>query len=263
MRRTSDSTYPGSQWNFETPWRQARQPMLNSEFGNVWGYEGSTGDVDWSWDYHRAINAFRRHPKLAGWLYTEHHDVINEWNGYWRFDRSRKETGFGSIVAGMTLNDLHAPLYIAVGDSELSRSVHPGERVDVPLYASFLTGSTAYGDSLTLRSELHGWNSLGEAKRYGSSISRIAYRPWMSQALAPLSVTLPNEPAVVVLAVALEDGKGTTLHRNFTTFVVEGPRPTRHGWPMAAESGSRACPRLRCVTHSGLSSSGPSSATGN
>jgi hypothetical protein len=60
--RISDSTFPGSTWNFESPWRQGHQPMLNSEFGNVWGYEGSTGDVDWSWDYHRAINAFRRNP---------------------------------------------------------------------------------------------------------------------------------------------------------------------------------------------------------
>ena len=25
-----------------------------------------TGDVDWSWDYHRAVNAFRRHPKRRG-----------------------------------------------------------------------------------------------------------------------------------------------------------------------------------------------------
>ena len=102
--------------------------MINSEFGNVWGYEGSTGDVDWSWDYHRAIDAFRRHPKLAGWLYTEHHDVINEWNGYWRFDRSWKETGLGDFVDGMTLRDLHAPLYVAVGDPELSRAARPGER---------------------------------------------------------------------------------------------------------------------------------------
>ncbi len=225
VQQISDSTYPGSHWNFETPWRQGRQPMLNSEFGNVWGYEGSTGDVDWSWDYHRAVNAFRRHPKLAGWLYTEHHDVINEWNGYWRFDRSRKEAGFGSIVHGMTLGDLHAPLYIVVGDSELSHVAQPGERVDVPLYASFLTGSTTYGDSLILRTELDAWNSLGEEKRYGSSVSRIAYRPWMSQALAPLSVTLPYEPAVVVLAVTLADRNGTTLHRNFTTFVVEGTTP--------------------------------------
>ncbi|HWC73604.1 MAG TPA: glycoside hydrolase family 2 TIM barrel-domain containing protein [Gemmatimonadales bacterium] len=224
VQQISDSTYPGAQWNFEQPWRQADQPMLNSEFGNVWGYAGSTGDVDWSWDYHRAINAFRRHPKLAGWLYTEHHDVINEWNGYWRSDRTRKETGFGSIVDGMMLRDLHAPVYLAVGDSELSETVRPGERVAVPMYTSFLTAAT-YGDSLTLRTTLLGWNSLGEEKHYDSSIVHIAYRPWMSQPLAPLSVTMPNEPAVVVLSTRLEDAAGTALQRNFTTFVVEGTTP--------------------------------------
>jgi hypothetical protein len=225
VQRLSDSTLPGSPWNFESPWRQARQPMLNSEFGNVWGYEGSTGDVDWSWDYHRAIDAFRRHAKVAGWLYTEHHDVINEWNGYWRFDRSWKDTGLGGLVDGMTLRDLHAPLYIAVGDPELSRSVRPGERVDLRLYASFLTGSTALGDSLTLRAELRGWNTLGEERTYGSYTRRVPYRPWMSDALAPLAITMPNEPAVLVLAVHLEDASGTVLQRNFTTFVVEGDAP--------------------------------------
>lgn len=224
VQRLSDSTFLNSPWNFESPWRQAYQPMINSEFGNVWGYEGSTGDVDWSWDYHRAINAFRRHPKVAGWLYTEHHDVINEWNGYWRFDRTRKETGFGDLVEGMTLRDLHAPLYVAVGDSELSRVVQPGERVAVPLYASFLS-DTRYGDSLTLRAELRGWNTLGEEKRYGTYVVRVAYTPWGSYALAPLSITMPNEPAVAVLAVRLEDSAGTTLQRNFTTFVVEGTAP--------------------------------------
>jgi hypothetical protein len=228
VQRLSDSTFPGSTWNFKAPWRQARQPMLNSEFGNVWGYEGSTGDVDWSWDYHRAVDAFRRHPKVAGWLYTEHHDVINEWNGYWRFDRSHKETGFGEIVAGMSLRDLHAPLYIAVGDPELSRRARPGEHVDVPLYASFLSGSTAYGDSLTLRAELRGWNSLGEEQQYGTSVVRVPYRPRMSQPLTPLSITMPDEPAVLVLGVRLEDAAGTTLQRNFTTFVVEGPEPARN-----------------------------------
>ena len=77
-------THPGSTWNFIGGRTQADQPMFNSECGNVWGYEGSTGDVDWSWDYHIMMNEFRRHPKVCGWLYTEHHDVINEWNGYWR-----------------------------------------------------------------------------------------------------------------------------------------------------------------------------------
>ncbi len=224
-QRLSDSAFPGSTWNFRTPWRQAQQPMCNSEFGNVWGYEGSTGDVDWSWDYHRAVDAFRRHPKICGWLYTEHHDVINEWNGYWRYDRSSKETGFGDIVPGMSLRDLHAPLYIAVGDPELSRTVRPGERVGVPLYASFLTGSAKFGDSLTLRTELSGWNALGERHTWDTSVTRVPYRPWMSRPLPPLAVTMPNEPATVVLATRLVDANDSVLQRNFTTFVVEGDLP--------------------------------------
>src|SRR3989454_2050639 len=222
-QRVSDSTFRGSTWNFRPPWRQAGQPMCNSEFGNVWGYEGSTGDVDWSWDYHRAIDAFRRHPRICGWLCTEHHDVINEWNGYWRYDRSWKETGFGDLVPGMSLRDLHAPLYIVVGDpAELSRTARPGEHIEVPLYASFLTGSTRFGDSLTLRTELYGWDMLGERHMWDSSVTRIPYRPWMSRALPSLAVTLPNEPATVVLATRLVDTKDSVLQRNFTTVVVEG-----------------------------------------
>jgi hypothetical protein len=221
----SDTTRVGSRWNFEQGWQQARQPMLNSEFGNVWGYEGSTGDVDWSWDYHRAVDAFRRHPKLSGWLYTEHHDVINEWNGYWRFDRSWKETGLGEIVEGMTLRDLHSPLYIAVGDPDLSRVARPGERIDIPLFASFLTSSSAFGDSLVLRAELYGWNTLGDRRTYATVVRRVPYRPWMVAQLPPISVAMPNEPAVAVLAVRLEDAAGSMLQRNFTTFIVEGDSP--------------------------------------
>jgi len=225
-QQVGDSTFRGSTWNFRRPWHQADQPMCNSEFGNVWGYEGSTGDVDWSWDYHRAMDAFRRHPRICGWLYTEHHDVINEWNGYWRFDRSWKETGLDGIVPGMSLRDLHAPMYIAVGGSELSRTARPGEHVDVPLYASFLT-DRPYGDSLTLHTELYGWNSLGERRTWDTSVTRVPYGPWMSRALPPLALTMPNEPATVVLATRLVDAKDSVLQRNFTTFVVEGTRPER------------------------------------
>jgi len=115
-------------------------------------------------------------------------------------------------------------MYIAVGDSELARAVRPGERVEVPLYASFLTDAR-HGDSLTLRTELRGWNWLGEEKRYGGSVLRLAYRPWMTEALAPLSLTMPDEPAVVVLAVSLLNAAGVTVHQNFMAFVVEAPRP--------------------------------------
>jgi hypothetical protein len=226
LGKASEGTRPGSTWNFEAGYKQDRQPNINSEFGNVWGYEGSTGDVDWSWDYHRAINSFRRHPKIAGWLYTEHHDVINEWNGYWRFDRTEKFTGMEDLAAGMTLRDLHAPIYVAVGASaDLSRSVKAGESVEVPLWASFLTGSTAYGGGLVLRARLDSWNSLGRKQTAFTTEREVAYRPWTSEALPPLSVPMPKEPGVAVLAVELTDRAGAVLHRNFTTFVVEGVRP--------------------------------------
>ena len=226
LDKATKGTQPGSTWNFEAGYKQDRQPDINSEFGNVWGYEGSTGDVDWSWDYHRALNAFRRHPKIAGWLYTEHHDVINEWNGYWRFDRSEKFTGMEDLVPGMTLRDLHAPLYVAVGTpADLSRAVKVAETVEVPLWASFLTGNTAYGDGLVLQARLRAWDTLGRERTTFTTQRAIAYRPWMSEALPPLSVPMPAEPGVAVLAVELTDRWGAVLHRNFTTFVVEGTRP--------------------------------------
>ena len=51
---------------------------------------------------------------------------------------------------------------------------------------------------------------------------RVHYRPWMNEALDPLTVPMPEEPAVVVLALVLKDAVGMPLHRNFTTFVVRG-----------------------------------------
>jgi hypothetical protein len=220
----AEQTYEGSTWNFETGNRQARQPNLNSEFGNVWGYEGSTGDVDWSWDYHRAVNEFRRHPVIAGWLYTEHHDVVNEWNGYWRYDRSAKETGLGALVEGMSLRDLHAPLYLSTGQ-DISRGVQAGETVSVPLYASYMTGRTDLGDRLNVRARLYGWDRFGQERTYATVNQGIPYLPWFHGELTPLRVTMPDEPAVAVLSLVLEDALGNPLHHNFTTFVVGGEAP--------------------------------------
>jgi len=107
LEQITRDTYPGSKWNFIGGRTQSNQPLLNSECGNVWGYEGSAGDVDWSWDYHIMMNEFRRHPEICGWLYTEHHDVINEWNGYYKYDRSEKYTGMPQLIEGMSLRDLH------------------------------------------------------------------------------------------------------------------------------------------------------------
>ena len=224
LDRITQDTFPGSKWNFTGGRAQAAQPMLNSECGNVWGYEGSTGDVDWSWDYHLMLNEFRRHPKVAGWLYTEHHDVINEWNGYYRFDRSEKFTGMDSLAPGMTIADLHSPFYISTG-SELCRDVKPGQAVEVPLFASFLT-DRAPGKNVVLRAEFYGWDNLGRRETYQRLAQPIAFESWMARELAPLKLTMPAQPALAVLALTLEDETGAVLHRNFTAFLVaDGPSP--------------------------------------
>jgi len=87
-----------------------------------------------------------------------------------------------------------------------------------------------------LRTELYGWNSLGERRTYDSTVRHIHYRPWSSESLAPVAATMPREPAVVVLAVRLEDAAGAVLHHNFTTFVVEGAPSAE----MALADGRRA-----------------------
>jgi hypothetical protein len=217
-------TYEGSTWNYIGGRTQGRQPMFNSECGNVWGYEGSAGDGDWSWDYHIMINEFRRHPQCCGWLYTEHHDVINEWNGYWRYDRSNKYTGLSELVPGMTLKDFHNPFYIAL-ERELCKSVKPGQRVEVPVFASFMT-ERAVGPKLRLEASLYGWNTLGVRQDYWQSKRTIPYRPWMNKELQPLKIPMPKQSALCILAVTLRDAGGSVLHRNFCSYLVtDGPSP--------------------------------------
>ncbi|HON47355.1 MAG: glycoside hydrolase family 2 TIM barrel-domain containing protein [Kiritimatiellae bacterium] len=224
------NTFPGSTWNYIGGRKQGREPLLNSECGNVWGYKDSTGDVDWSWDYHLMMDAFRRHPQCCGWLYTEHHDVINEWNGYWKFDRSEKLTGIEELVPGMTLRDWHGDLYVAVG-KELCREERPGAKVSVPLYLSALTDRFAAGQRLVLRASLRSWDAFGVERVVPIGSARdMTVKAWQCGPLDPLEVTLPAEPSVCVVAVWLEDVTGHVLVRNFTTFAVrdgEQPRQAR------------------------------------
>ncbi|HEY3371305.1 MAG TPA: glycoside hydrolase family 2 TIM barrel-domain containing protein [Prolixibacteraceae bacterium] len=215
-------TFPGSKWNFIGGNTQGSQPMFNSECGNVWGYEGSTGDVDWSWDYHIMMNEFRMHPKMCGWLYTEHHDVINEWNGYYRFDRSRKFTGIEDLMPGMTINDLHNPYYISTG-SELCKTTMPSERVAVPVYLSVLNDQLA-ASNLVVRAELCGWDQLGRFEVYSNYSLTAPYTPWMTKEVGKLTVQMPDKQALALLRMSLETLSGQVLARNFTSFKISnGP----------------------------------------
>jgi len=214
-------TFPGSKANFIGGFVQGSQPMFNSECGNVWGYKGSTGDVDWSWDYHWMMNAFRRRLQCAGWLYTEHHDVINEWNGYVRFDRTWKETGIEELFPGSTLADWHADAYLPL-DTELCRTFKAGETWSVPVDVSLTTDEYA-GRLLKLSATLRFWNAEGRLVERPIPTDGFAFvaAPWQNGRIAKVPVKLPSETACGVVCFTLLDGV-EPVARNFACFVTRG-----------------------------------------
>jgi len=226
MQKIDNGTFPGSSFHFEKGFTQGDQPMINSECGNVWGYDGSTGDVDWSYDYHRMMNTFRMHPKMAGWLYTEHHDVINEWNGYWRFDRTMKYTGLNEIAKGMTDKDFHSLVYLSNGQ-DITHTVKAKEEVSVPIFVSVMEDIKMVDNIFLVEYNLAGTDVLGNYKTLSEGILNLPYTPWMQKSFEPLKIKMPETDGVYTLTFTLKDSKGGTVyHSNFVSFVVkEGVLP--------------------------------------
>ncbi len=221
LKNISDNSFEGSTFHYEEGYKQGLEPNINSECGNVWGYDGSAGDVDWSWDYHRMINVFRKYPKIGGWLYTEHHDVINEWNGYWRFDRSEKHTGLGALVPGMTLNDLHSDIYISTGQ-DISYDATAGSQLEIPLYLSVMTDKA-------LSSKLNLTYDVDVIDNYGRSLKsvikdsiQIDYVPWKQAELSPLQLAVPDMNGVANVKLILKTPAGDIIHRNIVHLVITG-----------------------------------------
>jgi hypothetical protein len=164
------------------------------------------------------LNTFRKYPKVAGWLYTEHHDVINEWNGYWRFDRTEKETGMGEIMEGMSLNDLHSDIYLSTGN-DICRTVNGGELVEVPLYLSSMSGKDL-GETLLISYELTTSNVLGEENKALEESKKVVYTPFMQKVLEPVSLKIPEVAGLATLKLKVSDEGGQVLHRNFMHFEI-------------------------------------------
>lgn len=219
LQDVTNNTYEGSSWNFIGENKQTHVPMFNSECGNVWGYTGSTGDVDWSWDYHMMINEFRKHPEVAGWLYTEHHDVINEWNGYYKYDRSEKYTGLSDFIPDMKLNHLHSEIYLSTG-SDLCRKVGTDQLVTVPLYLSVMTEKIPPYHYI-LDYELSGRDHHGKFHHIFLKTEILESLPYFNGELNPLSFLTPEIPGLYHLTLRLRDEHAYIYHLNFTSFLVE------------------------------------------
>jgi hypothetical protein len=224
MDEIVENTYPGSGHNFIGDNKQGNQPMFNSECGAVWGYSGSTGDIDITWEYHIKMNEFRKRPKIAGFIFTEFHDVVNEWNGYYRFDRSKKKFGLNELVSGMSINDFHSDLYVVAGE-DFYNEYQTGTSTQIPIGINAVTYNIPA--DLKINYSLYGWNELGEKIDFEAGEMKITAEPFVYKNLVPIQFTTPNQNTLMILATFLEDGKGNVLHRNFVPFRVSGQTETK------------------------------------
>jgi len=217
IQNVVDSSYPGSAWNYIGGNTQGEIPLLNSECGAVWGIEGSAGDSDIAWHYHYMVNEFRRHDKLCGFVFTEFHDVVNEFNGYYRIDNGDKDFGYQWFCPDMSLKDLHSPDFLVI-DAPPCQTVACGQELRVPVLASSYR-DTYHGQELSLLWELW-YDSLGERKTAAWGQQAVTWPGYGVKPLTNIHCPMPQVDAVAVLAVSLVDPKGKVLTRNFTTFDV-------------------------------------------
>ncbi len=212
------NTYPGSPFNYTGENKQGNEPMFNSECGAVWGYSGSTGDIDITWEYHIMMNEFRKRPKIAGFLFTEFHDVINEWNGYYRFDRTRKIFGLDELCPGMTMADFHKDLYLVVGDT-FYREYPGGSETEIPLGISAITYDIP--ENLTINYSVYGWDERGEKFEVAAGTTQAKAAPFSYTETTPVRVKIPDRNAVMICAASLSGKNGKIIQRNFVPFRVK------------------------------------------
>ena len=222
IREVVAKTYPGSDFNYIGENRQTDAPLMNSECGMVWGVDESAGDSDLAWNYHYMLNEYRLHEKICGFIFTEFHDVVNEFNGYYRIDDTDKDFGYQDFCRGMSLRDLHSADFIAV-DCAPTRTVNAGEEITTPLVMSSFS-DVNHGKACKLRWEL--WHDGLEGRVTDASGEReLPVFGYGAAALEALTVRMPDENAVAVLSLYLINEAGVVISRNFTTFDVRAALP--------------------------------------
>ncbi len=248
VQEVVDKTFPGSEFNYIGGNVQSDVPLMNSECGAVWGIEGSAGDSDLAWQYRYMINELRRHDKMCGFIFTEFHDVVNEYNGYYRIDGSDKDFGYDAFVPGMSVADLHSPDFIVI-DAPPCATVKAGQQVEIALLRSSYS-ERYHGQTLQLEWELW-YDRLGSKAVADKGSQAIEWTGYGVVSMNNLTVNMPAADAVAVFAVILRNAQGEAVTRNFITFDVrsddsngvydlEGKwlsvpvnRYTRQEWPYA------------------------------
>lgn len=207
----------GSQKNYREGYFMGDVPCMNSECGNYHGIRGSAGESDISWQYKYMMNEFRRNDILCGFVFTEFHDVVNEFNGYYKLDNGDKEFGYDEW--GMRIKDLHSQDYVGADYAPMS-TVHPSDVVKVPLFGSSFTDER-HGRLLTVVWTLKLLDPLDGDHVVDRGEIRIVWEGYGSFPAGTISTAIPPHDGTAILSWVLMDGEDTIM-RNYIHFDVDG-----------------------------------------
>ena len=193
-------------------------PVMNSECGNYWGIKGNAGDSDISWHYKYMMNEFRLHDKICGFVFTELKDVINEFNGYYRLDDTKKYFGYEFFNENMTINDLHNADYLGF-DFPTMTTVKPKEKVSVPLFISSFDDKY-HGKSMKIfwKTELE--TGMFGRKKIDNGCFDVSYDKYGTTFINNLEIDIPEENGILIVKLYLKDSMENIVMSNFILFDV-------------------------------------------
>ncbi|MDB5351322.1 MAG: glycoside hydrolase [Planctomycetota bacterium] len=208
---------PGSAFNYVPGETMNASPLINSEYGSI---SAGGGDRDVSWGFRDLTTQLRRHNKIQGYIYTELTDIEWEHNGFFDYDRGKKEFGYDAFVPNMTPNDLQGADFIGY-DAPPVIEARPNELIRVPLFVSHYSGVKG---APTLRWWIKGTDGEGEVLEVAERTRAVEWKPFAVTEQKPLAVRIPVG-FVGALAMVLEDDHGHRLAANFVNLVVTPDKP--------------------------------------
>ncbi len=220
-KEISETFVCGSTANYINGNKMTDIPVMNSECGNYWGILGNSGDSDISWQYKYMLNEFRLNDKICGFVFTELKDVINEFNGYYRLDDSKKYFGYENYVEQMSINDLHSQNYLGFDYAPMSTK-KTGELVSIPLFIS------AFDNKYFKKQMKVVWETELETGAFGRKTidkksMNITYDSYGTTNVGSIDICMPQENGILIVKLYLKDAKDNTVMKNFILFDVTAP----------------------------------------
>ncbi len=213
------NAYVGSTANYRRGYKMEDVPCMNSECGNVWGITGYAGDSDISWQYRYMMNEFRLHDKICGFIFTEFHDVVNEFNGYYKLDNSDKDFGYSEF--GASLCDLHSQDYVGADFAPMT-TVKPSDKLTIPMFYSSFTDER-HGKTLKLLFEFILRDPIDGDKVYKTWYNTIKIDDYGCTMLPDLTLEFPEHDGIAMLKWTLFDSDKRVMS-HCLLFDIDSPR---------------------------------------